>query len=118
MQCIGLKSKILFSFFFFQCYLFIYLFIYGDGVQDEFPDAQLFRVTAENTVDETVADKDKWLTNSHHFQSSGLPPEELNETSGNGWWYKAVTFVYYRTRYTIKEPTEFGDVRSEATKKM
>ena len=50
----------------------------GDGVRDEFLDAQLFRVIAENMVDETVADEDKWLTNIHHFLSSGLPPKDLN----------------------------------------
>ena len=50
----------------------------GDGVPDEFPDAELFRVTAEMTTDGTVAEEDKWLTNMHQFLSTGLPPEEMN----------------------------------------
>ena len=50
----------------------------GDGVRDEFPDAQLFRVTAETNADELVAREDKWLTNMHQFLSTGLPSEELN----------------------------------------
>ena len=50
----------------------------GEGVRDEFPVAQLFRVTTETTTDETVAGEDKWLTNMHQFLSAGLPPEELN----------------------------------------
>ena len=36
-------------------------------------------MTAENTVDKTVADEGKWFKNIHHFLSSGLPPEELNQ---------------------------------------
>ena len=50
----------------------------GDGVKDDLPDALLFRLTTENTVDRTVAEEDKWLTNMHHFLSIGLPSEELN----------------------------------------
>ena len=50
----------------------------GDGVPDEFPDAELFRVTAEKATDGTVAEEDKWLTNMHQFLSTGLPPEEMN----------------------------------------
>ena len=37
----------------------------GDGVRDEFPDAELFKVTTETTVDETMAGEDKWLRNMH-----------------------------------------------------
>ena len=33
----------------------------GDGVRDEFPNAELFKVTAETTLDEIVADKEKWF---------------------------------------------------------
>ena len=50
----------------------------GDGVPDEFPDAALFRVTAETTTDGTIAEEDQWLTNMHQFLSTGLPPEEMN----------------------------------------
>ena len=50
----------------------------GDGVPDEFPDAELFRVTAETTTDGTVVDEDKWLTNMHQFLSTGLPPGGMN----------------------------------------
>ena len=46
----------------------------GDGIRDEFPDVELFRVTTEMTADETVADEDKWLTDMHHFLSTGLHP--------------------------------------------
>ena len=44
-----------------------------DGVRYEFPDAKLFKVTMETTVDEIVAGKDKWLTDMYPFLSSGLP---------------------------------------------
>ena len=44
-----------------------------DGVPDEFPYAELFRVTTE-TTDGTVTKEDKWLTNipiSAHWIASG-----------------------------------------------
>ena len=31
----------------------------GDGIQDEFPDAELFKVTSEKVVDETMPGDDK-----------------------------------------------------------
>ena len=37
----------------------------GDEVRDEFPDVELFRVTAEPETDSTVAKEDKWLTDMH-----------------------------------------------------
>ena len=37
----------------------------GNGVQDEFPDTELFRITTEPATDATVADEDKWLTEMH-----------------------------------------------------
>ena len=49
-----------------------------DGVPDEFPDEELFRVTTKKATDGTVAEDDKWLTNMHQFLSTGLPPEEMN----------------------------------------
>ena len=39
---------------------------FGDGLREEFPDAELFKVTAEVAVDETVAGEDKWLTDLIH----------------------------------------------------
>ena len=39
----------------------------GDEVRDEFPDAKLFKVTAEVMVDRTVSREDKWLTDMHPF---------------------------------------------------
>ena len=45
----------------------------GDGVRDDFPDAELFRITTEPTTDSTVAEEDKWLTDMHQFLSTGLP---------------------------------------------
>ena len=50
----------------------------SDGVRDEFPDAELFKVIVEVAVDKTVAGEDKWLTDMHQFLSTGLPPEELS----------------------------------------
>mgnify|MGYP006950782337 CR=1 FL=1 len=50
----------------------------GDGVRNEFLDAELFKVTMKTTMDATVADEDKWLTGIHQFLSTGLPPKELN----------------------------------------
>ena len=37
----------------------------GDGIRDEFPDVELFRVAAESAIDVTVAEEDKWLTDMH-----------------------------------------------------
>ena len=37
----------------------------GDGVRDEFPEAELFRITTEPTTDSTVAEEDKWLIDMH-----------------------------------------------------
>ena len=48
----------------------------GDGVRDEFHDAEPFRVIAELTTDATIAEEDKWLTDIHQFLSTGLPPRE------------------------------------------
>ena len=50
----------------------------GDGVRDEFPDAELFRITTEPANDSTVAEKDKWLTDMHQFLSTGLPPDKMD----------------------------------------
>ena len=41
----------------------------GDGVRDDLPNAQLFRVTTEHMVDGTV-NEDKWLTNMLQFLST------------------------------------------------
>ena len=38
----------------------------SDGVRDEFPDAELFKVIVEVAVDKTVAGEDKWLTDLIH----------------------------------------------------
>ena len=45
---------------------------------EEFPDAELFKITTETMADSTVADEDKWLTDMHKFLSTGLPLEEMN----------------------------------------
>ena len=50
----------------------------SDGVQDEFPDARLFKITTETTVDGTVVDEDKLQMNMHQFLSTELPLEEMN----------------------------------------
>ena len=47
-------------------------------MQDEFPDAELFRITTEPATDATVADEDKWLTEMHQFLSTGVPPENMD----------------------------------------
>ena len=49
-----------------------------NGVRDEFLDAELFKVTAEAMVDETVAGEDKCLTDMHRFLSTRLPPEVVS----------------------------------------
>ena len=56
----------------------------GDGVRDEFPYAELFRVTTELTIDATVAEEDKWLTDMHKFLSTGLRPKKMIGTNGSG----------------------------------
>ena len=49
----------------------------GDGVRDEFPNAELCRITIEPEIDSTVAEEDKWLTDMHQFLSTGLPPDKM-----------------------------------------
>ena len=59
----------------------------SNDVQDEFPDAELFRITTEPATDATVADEDKWLTEMHQFLSTGVPPGEhgsRREETGSG----------------------------------
>ena len=50
----------------------------GDGIRDEFPDTELFRITTEPANDSTVAEKDKWLTDMHQFLSTRLPPDKMD----------------------------------------
>ena len=50
----------------------------GDGVQDEFPDSELFRVTTQPATDSTAVEEDKWLTEMHQFLSTGLPPNKMD----------------------------------------
>ena len=50
----------------------------GDRVRDDFPDAELFKVTTDTVVDDTVASEDIWLINMHQFLNIGLPPEDLS----------------------------------------
>ena len=52
--------------------------MFGDGVHDEFPGAQLSKITAEAVADESVAVKDKWMTHMHQLLSTGLALEELS----------------------------------------
>ena len=51
----------------------------GDDVQDEFPDAELFRIMTEPATDATDAEEDKWLTDMHQFLSTGLPPDKMDQ---------------------------------------
>ena len=50
----------------------------GNGVQDEFTDAELFRITTEPATNATVAEEDKWLAYMHQFLSTGLPPDKMD----------------------------------------
>ena len=50
----------------------------GDGIRDEFPDVELFKVAAELAIDIIVAEEDNWLTDMHQFLSIGLPPEKMD----------------------------------------
>ena len=47
-------------------------------MRDEFPDAELFRITTEPTTDSTVSEEEKWLTDMHQFLSSRLPPDKMD----------------------------------------
>ena len=47
----------------------------GDRVRDEFPEAELLRVTAEPATDSTVVEEDTWLTDMHQFLSTRVPPK-------------------------------------------
>ena len=49
----------------------------GDGVRDEFPDTELFKITVEVAVNETMAGEDKWLTDMHQFLFTRLALEKL-----------------------------------------
>ena len=88
----------------------------GDWVRDDFPNAELFKVTTETAVDKAVAGENKWLTGMHKF-GSGLPLEELSRTSGNDLRYKADIFVWCKTHYITRELTESGDMWSGVTRR-
>ena len=51
----------------------------GDGIRDEFPDTELFRITTEPAADPIVPEEDKWLTDMHQFLSIGLPPKKMDQ---------------------------------------
>mgnify|MGYP006973852120 FL=1 len=66
----------------------------GDGVPDEFHDAELFRVTTEPTTDKTVVEEDKWITKMYQFLSIGLPPQKRwIGTNGSAWKFEVTIFV-------------------------
>ena len=50
----------------------------GDGIRDEFPDAELFRITTKPATGSTVAEEDKSLTDIHQYLSTGLPPDKMD----------------------------------------
>ena len=50
----------------------------GDGVRDEFPNAELFRITTEQATDSTISEEDKWLTDMHQFFSTELPLDKMD----------------------------------------
>ena len=50
----------------------------GNGVPNKFLDMELFRITAEVAVDDTVSGEDKWMTDMHQFLSTNLPLDELS----------------------------------------
>ena len=50
----------------------------GDDVQDEFHDAELFRITIEPATGSIVAEEDRWLTNMHQFLSTGLHLDKMD----------------------------------------
>ena len=50
----------------------------ANGVQDEFPDVELFRITTDPATDATAANEDKWLTKMHQFLSTEVPSENMD----------------------------------------
>ena len=52
-------------------------------MQDEFPDAELFRITTEPATKSTVFEEDRWLTDMHQFLSTGLPPDKMDRDERN-----------------------------------
>ena len=50
----------------------------GDGVWDEFPDAEFFRITTKPATDSTVAEEDKWLTDMYQFLIIRLPLDKMD----------------------------------------
>ena len=89
----------------------------GYGVQDEFPDAELFRVTAESATDGTVANEDKSLTNMHQFLSTGLPPEGMNRDERKRLAAQSRHFCILGTLCIIKAQMAYGGVGCGATKR-
>ena len=50
----------------------------GDGVKDDFPDAQLFRINVVNSTDVDSEPQDKWINNMLCFLITGLPLEVMS----------------------------------------
>ena len=55
-----------------------------DGVKDDFPDGQLFRIIAVELVETREELEDKWLTDITYFLSIGLSPEGMQRDE-NKW---------------------------------
>ena len=75
----------------------------GDDVRDNLSDAQVFRVTTENTVDGTIAEEDKWLTNMHKLLSAKSPLEELNWDEWKRLAVQSRSFCLLQDRFTTRE---------------
>ena len=50
----------------------------SNGVYDEFLDVELFKITVEAAIDESVAGEDKWMMDMHQFLNTRIPLKELN----------------------------------------
>ena len=89
----------------------------GDGIRNEFLDAQLFKITVEAIVDESVGVEDRWMMDMHQFLSTGLPPEDLSWDERKRLAIRSRHCFLYRTCSTTWEQTKYRDERSRVTKR-
>ena len=86
-------------------------------MRDEFPDAELFRITTEPAPNSTVAEDDKWLTDMHQFLSTRLPPDKMDRDKRKRLAVKAASFALSETPSITNEQTKSGGVRYEVMRK-
>ena len=69
----------------------------GIGVQDDFPDAQLFRIEADNAAEVNDDTVNSWIIEMTIFLSTGLPPDGMSPDE------RKQLVVRSRNFYLVKE---------------